>query len=69
VRSVPDDRLVLETDAPWLAPVPVRGTRNEPAHVAHVAECLAAHRGVETARLAEQTTSNADGLFRLGLGT
>jgi TatD DNase family protein len=60
---VPDDRLLVETDSPYLAPVPFRGTRNEPAHVARVVEALAALRGVDPARLAERTSRNFDGLF------
>jgi TatD DNase family protein len=60
---VPADRLLVETDSPYLAPVPVRGRRNEPAFVAHTAACLAALRGEEPARLAEQTTHNARALF------
>ena len=67
VRDVPLERLLLETDAPWLAPQPVRGRRNEPAFVAHVAEGLARDRGVPLAALAAATTANADALFRLGL--
>ncbi len=62
---VPLDRLLIETDSPWLSPVPVRGRRNEPAHVAHVAACIAAERGVDTAALALQTRRNASLLFRL----
>jgi TatD DNase family protein len=69
VRDVPLERLLLETDAPWLAPQPVRGRRNEPAFVAHVAEGLARDRGVPLAELAAATTANANALFRLGLAT
>jgi len=60
---VPDDRLLVETDSPYLAPVPFRGKRNEPAHVARVVEALAALRGAIPARLAERTSLNFDGLF------
>lgn len=58
-RQVPDDMLLIETDAPYLAPMPMRGKRNEPSYVRHVAECLAEVRGVSLATLAEQTTANA----------
>jgi TatD DNase family protein len=64
-KTVPAERLLLETDSPYLAPVPVRGKRNEPAFVAHTAACLAVVRGVDAAALAEQTTRNARELFRL----
>jgi TatD DNase family protein len=62
---VPLDRLLVETDSPYLAPVPVRGKRNEPAFVAHTGRLLATVRGEEFAALAEQTTGNALALFRL----
>ncbi|MEO1133605.1 MAG: TatD family hydrolase [Cyanobacteria bacterium J06639_1] len=61
---VPSDRLLVETDCPFLAPVPYRGKRNEPARVAHVAEYLAELRGISVADLARQTTANARSLFR-----
>ncbi|MCG5524811.1 TatD family hydrolase [Ectothiorhodospira haloalkaliphila] len=62
-RQVPDDRLLVETDAPYLAPMPYRGKTNHPAWVRHVAECLADVRGVPLERLAEQTTANYGRLF------
>jgi len=64
---VPDDRVLLETDAPYLTPQPLRGrrTRNEPAHLVHTAQCLAALRGQGVEELAAQTTANARRLFRL----
>jgi len=64
-RQVPADRLLIETDAPYLAPMPMRGKRNEPGYVRHVAECLAEVRGVSLATLAEQTTANAIRIFNL----
>jgi len=64
-RLVPADRLLVETDAPYLAPVPHRGQRNEPAFVADVLRALAAARGEPTEQVAAQTTRNAEYLFRL----
>jgi TatD DNase family protein len=59
----PDDRLLIETDSPFLAPVPHRGKRNEPAFVARVVERLAALRGSTEAATIERTTANFDALF------
>jgi TatD DNase family protein len=63
--SVPLERLLVETDSPYLAPVPVRGRRNEPAYVVHTAACLAGLHGLLPDGLAERTTANARTLFRL----
>jgi TatD DNase family protein len=63
--QVPLDRLLVETDSPYLAPVPVRGRRNEPGFVVHTAACLAALHGLEPARMAVHTTRNARTLFPL----
>ena len=60
---VPDDRLLIETDSPFLAPVPMRGKENEPAFVAHTCAFLANLRGVAPEKLAETTFANAAGLF------
>jgi TatD DNase family protein len=57
-RLVPDDRLLVETDSPYLAPVPFRGKRNEPAHVARVLEVIAGLRGVDVERLSADTMRN-----------
>ena len=62
-RSVPLDRLHVETDAPFLAPVPQRGKQNEPAFVVHTAEQVAQLKGVSVAELAQQTRANALKLF------
>jgi len=62
-RAVPADRLLIETDTPFLAPMPHRGKRNEPAFVTHVAACLASLRGTTAAALTEQTSLNAERLF------
>ncbi|MCT7986314.1 TatD family hydrolase [Laspinema sp. A4] len=67
-RLVPSDRLLVETDCPFLAPVPKRGKRNEPAYVRYVAEQVATLRGVSFETLAAQTTDNACRLFQLTLG-
>src|SRR5262249_33823701 len=64
-KEIPLDRLLVETDSPYLAPVPVRGQRNEPAYVTHTAACLADGKGVEPVVVAEHTTHNARSLFRL----
>jgi TatD DNase family protein len=63
-RDVPLDRLLVETDAPYLAPVPFRGKRNEPAWVAHTAKVLADVRGMTPGALADLTTANFRRLFR-----
>ena len=62
-RTVPEDRLLIETDTPYLTPVPLRGRPNEPAYLPHVAECLAKQRGVSTEMLAATTTATALRLF------
>ena len=65
LRACPEDRLLLETDAPFLAPVPHRGKRNEPAHVSLIAARVAEVRGVTPTHLAAVTTANAIRCFGL----
>ncbi|MCA9074928.1 MAG: TatD family hydrolase [Planctomycetaceae bacterium] len=62
---VPHDRLLVETDAPYLSPVPLRGKRNEPANVTHTAKCVAQQTGLSLERLSAITTANARNLFLL----
>jgi len=64
-RKVPAERLLVETDAPYLSPVPMRGKRNEPAFVRYTAEFLAKIREEPLERLAEQTTANFFRLFNM----
>lgn len=64
-RMVPDDRLLIETDSPYLAPVPHRGKINDPSLVPHVAACLAAERGVAVEHIARVTSANFERLFGL----
>jgi len=64
-RQVPADRLLVETDSPYLAPIPHRGKANLPQYVREVAEFLAQLRGVSFEQLAEQTTANFRSLFPL----
>src|SRR5205823_189058 len=61
----PLERILVETDCPFLAPVPMRGRRNEPAWVAHTARAIAAARGAPLDEVAAATTANARRLFRL----
>ena len=62
-QSIPEDRLLIETDSPYLAPIPFRGRRNEPAYVVKVLELLASLRGIETSALAARLIRNFDELF------
>jgi TatD DNase family protein len=67
LRLVPDDRLLVESDAPYLAPVPFRGKRNEPSFVPRTVERLAAVRDVAPDVLADRTAENASRLFGLAM--
>jgi len=64
-EQVPLDRLLIETDCPFLSPVPFRGKRNEPAYVVEVARCLAELRGMSVEEIASVTTENFSRLFKL----
>jgi TatD DNase family protein len=65
VKEVPPDRILIETDCPFLAPVPMRGKRNEPAYLVHTAAVIAREAGVSVEELAARTTANACALFSL----
>lgn len=67
-QQVPADRLLVETDCPYLSPEPYRGKLNHPAQVTHVLQRLAELRAIDYAELAKQTTANAKCLFGLGRG-
>jgi TatD DNase family protein len=64
-KQVPLDRLLIETDCPYLAPIPYRGKRNEPAYVVEVARCLAGIHDVSIEHMAQQTSDNFRRFFRL----
>jgi TatD DNase family protein len=64
-KQVPLDRLLIETDCPYLAPIPYRGKRNEPAYVVEVARCLAGIHDISIERMAQQTSDNFRRFFRL----
>ena len=63
VKKIPLNRLMVETDSPYLAPVPHRGKANQPAYVREVAEYIAELRGISLEQLAEATTANFQRLF------
>jgi len=63
LRQLPLERILIETDAPYLAPVPHRGKRNEPAFVRLVAEAVATIRGIPLEQVAHATSQNARALF------
>src|SRR2546428_7848789 len=65
VKTVPLDRILVETDSPYLTPVPHRGKRNEPAYVRHVAEKIAEIHGISVKDVEEATTQNTKRLFRI----
>jgi TatD DNase family protein len=65
IRRCPMDRMMLETDAPYLAPIPYRGKRNEPAYVMEVAKCIATVKGLSLEEVEQVTTENAVRFFDL----
>jgi len=65
IKTMPFDRILVETDCPYLTPVPLRGKRNEPSYVKYVAQKISELRGVSFEEVAEVTTKNAKGLFNL----
>lgn len=65
IRKVPEDKLMIETDAPFMTPEPYRGKRNEPVLVKYVAQRMAEIRGVDIDKIAEMTTANAKKLFKI----
>ncbi len=67
VRQVPLDRMMVETDGPYLTPVPHRGERNEPAYVRHVAERIAEIKGISTEQVAAATTATVKSVFGISL--
>ncbi|MDD6143245.1 MAG: TatD family hydrolase [bacterium] len=64
-QFVPDDRIMVETDSPYMAPVPMRGKRNEPTYVKYVAEKIAELRGIPAEEMAQLATANTCRLFRI----
>jgi len=67
-KALPLDRILIETDSPYLAPVPYRGKMNEPGYVAHVAEYIATLKDVSLREVAERTTDNFHQLFKVPRG-
>lgn len=65
VKEIPLERIILETDSPYLTPVPHRGKRNESSYIPHIAEKLAIQKGISIEEVARTTTANAIRLFRL----
>jgi TatD DNase family protein len=65
VKKVPLDRILVETDSPWLAPVPYRGQQNEPQYVVEVAQCVADLQAISFEKLAAATTENFKNLFKI----
>ena len=66
-KIVPNDKYLIETDSPFLAPVPYRGKRNEPAFVENVANCMADLRSTQLITIAKESSKNAEDLFKFNL--
>jgi TatD DNase family protein len=64
-KVLPLERILIETDSPYLAPVPHRGKENEPAYVVEIAEMIASLRGLEVGEVAAATTRNLEELFKV----
>jgi TatD DNase family protein len=64
-KAIPEDKLLLETDCPFLAPLPVRGKRNEPANLIYIADFLSNLRGIKLDQLVNQTNHNTKELFNV----
>ena len=65
MMATPSDRLIIETDAPFLAPIPMRGKQNEPAFVKYTAQFIAQERGVSLEEISRSTTKNFFSLFNI----
>ena len=65
VKEIPIERILTETDAPWLAPVPFRGQRNESSYIPHIAQKIAEQKGLDKEKVAAATWENAHKLFRI----
>ena len=63
IKDIPLERIVLETDSPYMAPAPMRGTRNESSFIPYIIEKIALSKGIPMEKVAEQTTANAENLF------
>ncbi len=66
--QIPEQRILIETDSPYLAPHPLRSRRNEPSYVTHTAKCIAKERGIPFEEFSRITSRNAERLFRLKIG-
>ena len=65
VKNLPLDRILLETDCPYLSPVPFRGQRNEPKNVVYIADAISRIKGISIEEVTENTTKNAERLFKI----